>query len=567
MNNGPTDSAIQTAWRLAQEQQPEQGLKLLAELLNRDQTNIEAWLVAGNILQNYGEFTQAADAYARVLALVPDHAAARQSLAMMLVTTGQLGEAESLINQVVFGHPESPDAWEMLAVLRQKQVRDAEAAEAFRRSLRLKPNPIHHSNLLQILQYTDGITPDALLAAHREWDKTHNPQSAIRNPQSAAPRSQPLRLGFVSADFGRHPTGWLALRPIECLDKAQCSVVCYYDRLPEDDFTARFRAAADHWHVTATWSDDRLCDQIRADQIDILFDLMGHTGPRLLMFARRPAPVQITWLGYVGTTGLATMDYLLADQFHIRPGEEPLYIEQVLRMPHDYACYGPSDDAPDVSLLPALSTGRFTFGCFNNAFKLSPTTLDAWVQILLRVPQAQILIKNRSLNQAEFRDRLHANFAQHGIPPQRVLLEGGSPHAELLAAYSRVDLALDTQPYSGGLTTCEALWMGVPVITFPGRTFAGRHSTSHLSNAGLGQFIAPDLASYIELAVDWAGRVNELAAVRSQLRSQVLQSPLCNAKQFASDFLELVQRTWKTHWSSISLDFNAKARSEQRPQS
>src|SRR5437867_11225586 len=161
---------IQTAWRLAQEQQPEQGLKLLADLLNRDQTNIEAWLVAGNILQHYGEFTQAADAYRRVLALVPDHAATRQSLAMMLVTTGQLAEAEALINQIVTSQPQSPDAWAMLAVLRQKQVRDAEAAEAFRRSLALAPNPIHHSNLLQILQYSEGITPEALLEAHWEWN-------------------------------------------------------------------------------------------------------------------------------------------------------------------------------------------------------------------------------------------------------------------------------------------------------------------------------------------------------------------------------------------------------------
>ncbi len=546
----PCTSTIQTAWRLAQEQQPEQGLQLLADLLNRDSANLEAWLVAGNILQHYGEFAQAADAYRRVLALSPNHSAARQSLAMMLVTTGQLAEAEALINSIVASQPQSPDAWAVLAVLRQKQVRDCEAAEAFRHSLALRPNPIHHSNLLQILQYTDGITPETLLAAHREWDAAYNPQSAIRNLQSPAAsgsplsvrRSAPLRLGFVSADFGRHPTGWLALRPIECLDKSQCSVICYYDRLPEDDFTARFRAAADKWHLTATWSDDQLFEQIRTDQVDILFDLMGHTGPRLLVFARRPAPVQITWLGYVGTTGLTTMDYLLADRFHVRPGEEPFYTEQILRMPHDYVCYGPPEDAPAVSPLPALATGRVTFGCFNHAFKLSQTILDAWAQVLQRVPNAQLLMKNRSLNQAEFRDRLHAHFAQHSISPQRVVLEGGSPHAELLAAYGRVDVALDTQPYSGGLTTCEAIWMGVPVITFPGQTFAGRHSTSHLTNAGYPQFIASDLAGYIELAVNWAGRINELAALRSQMRSHIHQSSLCNAQQFAHDLFLLLQQ-------------------------
>jgi predicted O-linked N-acetylglucosamine transferase (SPINDLY family) len=531
---------IQTAWQLAQEQQPEQGLKLLADLLNRDQTNVGAWLAAGNILQHYGEFGQAADAYRHVLGLVPDHPAARQSLAMMLVTMGQLAEAEALINDVVASHPQSADAWAMLAVLRQKQVRNTEAAEVFRRSLALKPNPVHHSNLLQILQYTDGVTSEVLLAAHREWDAIYSPV----NPRPALrARHSHLRLGFLSADFGRHPTGWLAMRPIECLNKSQCSVVCYYDRLPGDDFTARFRATSDTWHVTATWSDDQLFEQIRADRIDVLFDLMGHTGARLRMLARRTAPVQITWLGYVGTTGLTAMDYLLADRFHVREGEEAFYTERVLRMPHDYVCYGPPNDAPDVTPLPAVAAGRLTFGCFNNAFKLGPSILDAWARILLRVPSSQLLIKNRSLNRAEFRDRLHAHFAQHRIPPQRIMLEAGSPHAELLAAYGRVDLALDTQPYSGGLTTCEALWMGVPVITFPGKTFAGRHSTSHLTNAGLEQFIASDLGGYIELAVEWASRVNELADLRSKMRSWVAGSPLCDATQFAGDLLSLLRQT------------------------
>jgi predicted O-linked N-acetylglucosamine transferase (SPINDLY family) len=542
----PSEPAIETAWRLAQ-QQPEQALQLLADLLNRDQTNIDAWLVAANILQNYGEFAQAADAYRRVIAIAPDHSAALHNLARMLIATGALAEAESLINQILSRESKSADAWALLAALRQKQVRDAEAMDALHRSLAIQPNPIHHSNLLQIMQYMDNVTLQALLAAHQQWSATYNPQSAIRNSQSFTPSLSPsvppsLRLAFLSADFGRHPTGWLTLRAIECLDRSQCSVVCYYDRLPEDDFTARFRNASDAWHVTAHWSDEQLADQIRADQIDVLFDLMGHTGNRLLMFARHPAPVQITWLGYVGTTGLSTMDYLLADRFLVPAGEEPLYTERILRMPHAYVCFGPPDDAPDVSPLPALSSGRATFGCFNNAFKLSPTILDAWAQILLRVPDSQLLLKNRSLSQPEFRDRLHAHFAQHGIPPQRVLLEGGAPHSELLAAYSRIDLALDTQPFSGCLTTCEALWMGVPTITFAGKTFAGRQSVSHLAAAGYPQFIAADMPGYIELAVDWAGRLNELAALRSQMRSQVVRSPLCNAPQFATDLLALLQQ-------------------------
>jgi len=273
---------------------------------------------------------------------------------------------------------------------------------------------------------------------------------------------------------------------------------------------------------------------------------MGHTGTRLLAFARKPAPLQITWLGYVGTTGLTAMDCLLADRFHVHPDEERFYCEQVIRMPHDYVCYGPPPISPDVGPLPAASAGHVTFGCFNNAVKLSPPILDAWAQSLLRVPQSRLLIKNRSMNQPELRDRLHAHFAQHGIPPQRILLEGGSPHNELLASYGRVDLALDTQPYSGGLTTCEALWMGVPVVTFPGRTFAGRHSTSHLCNAGYSQFVAEDRNGYIELAVSWANRLDELAIIRAHLRETMQRSPLCDAPRFARDFLNLMWQASET---------------------
>ena len=187
--------------------------------------------------------------------------------------------------------------------------------------------------------------------------------------------------------LGNVRAGFFALRPLECLDKTKCAVICYYDLLPEDEYTARFRAASDVWHVIRGWSHEHLAQQVRRDEIDLLFDLMGHTGTRLLAFARKPAPLQITWLGYVGTTGLMAMDCLLADRFHVRPDEERFYCEQVIRMPHDYVCYGPPPISPDVGPLPAASAGHVTFGCFNNAVKLSPPILDAWAQSLLRVPR------------------------------------------------------------------------------------------------------------------------------------------------------------------------------------
>jgi predicted O-linked N-acetylglucosamine transferase (SPINDLY family) len=244
------------------------------------------------------------------------------------------------------------------------------------------------------------------------------------------------------------------------------------------------------------------------------------------------------------------MDGLLADRFHVRPGEETFYSETVLRMPHDYICYGPPPDAPPVGPLPALEAGYVTFGCFNNPAKFAPGTLDAWAEILRRVGNARLLLKYGGLDRPERVAALRQEFARRGAPSERILFEGWSDNLALLARYGSVDLAFDTQPYSGGLTTCEALWMGVPVITRPGATFASRHATSHVTNAGFGEFVAEDWEGYVELAVTWANRLDELGRVRSQMRERVSRSPLCDGPGFAGDMLGLLRTAWEARVAS-----------------
>jgi protein O-GlcNAc transferase len=241
---------------------------------------------------------------------------------------------------------------------------------------------------------------------------------------------------------------------------------------------------------------------------------------------------------------MAAMDCLIADRFHIRPGEESGYRETVLRLPGGYACYGPPPDAPQVQPLPALSAEHVTFGSFNNPAKFSASILSAWAEVLRRVPGSVLLLKYDALEQPVIQQRLRQRFAELGVDPDRIRAEGHSDLREHMAAYGRVDIALDTQPYSGGLTTCDALWMGVPVVTFPGRIFASRHTQSHLTSAGCEQFVAADIRGYVELAVDWAGRIEELAELRQQLRERVRRSPLCDASTFARDLLALLQQAW-----------------------
>jgi predicted O-linked N-acetylglucosamine transferase (SPINDLY family) len=355
-----------------------------------------------------------------------------------------------------------------------------------------------------------------------------------------------LRLGFLSADFCRHPVGFFLVRTLEALRAESCSSVCYFTGSRTDDLTARFRAAAGAWREVGGLGDDALAEQVRADGIDIFFDLAGHTaGNRLLVFARKPAPLQVTWIGYEGTTGLPAMDYILADHYQIRPEEESHYCERVLRLPEGYVCYDPPAEAPAVSSLPALAAGAVTFGSFNNPAKITPQVIETWAQVLQRLGGARLVLKYKGLDEPAVARRFAESFAQRGIDPSRLEFRGWSTYDEYLSEYRRIDVALDPFPFSGSATTCESLWMGVPVVTCPGATFASRHSLGHLSNVGLTPWIARDRRDYVERAVALAADLTGLAALRGRLRGQMAASPLCDGPRLARNLMTLLRGAWR----------------------
>lgn len=502
-----------------------------------DPKNPTAWNNYAAALHVQKLWTAALDAYAKSLALQPKQFETRMKVADVLERMHSFVAAERVALQLCANDSHVPDTWSLLGRVQLALGKQDQAITALRQAVEIADTATNHSRLLQASQYQDSVEPTALLAAHRNWAQIHANGLATGHNTKIGER---IRLGFVSADLGQNPVAPMVLPILETLDKGRCSITCYFDSRVEDSITPRFRKVSDQWRSIFGISHEAVAEQIRRDEIDVLVDLMGHVGDRLLVFARKPAPVQMTWFGYVGTTGMPAMDYLLADRFHIRPGEENHYQETVLRMPHGYACYQEPDDAPAVGMLPAMVAGRATFGCFNNPMKWTSPMLDAWGEILRRVPSAQLFLKYLGLDDPEMQSYFHGQFEMRGIEARRVIMEGWSPHQELLRAYQRVDIGLDTQPYSGGVTTCEALWMGVPVVTFPGKTFAGRHAFSHLSNAGFSQFIAENLEGYVALAVSWAGRVDELAEIRSGMREQIQRSPLCDAQQFAADFMGLL---------------------------
>ena len=504
----------------------------------------------GNVFKFQGQHEQALACYRRALELQPGYAQAHNNLGVLLSDQGRLDEATACLRRALELSPDYAAAYSNLGNALKDQRKVAEAVACYRRALELKPDYAEaHSNLLHTLLYCTDVTAAQLAQEHAGYERRHAaPLSRVAAPQAATHDSGArLRVGFVSSDLGAHPVGYFLVRMFENLGPDQLETVCYSGRTVKDRLTRRIHAAATQWRDVIGLDHERLAEQIRADRIDILFDLAGHLDRnRLLVFARKPAPVQITWAGCAGTSGLAAMDFILADRYVIPSQLEANYSEKVLWMPDGYVCYDPPEYAPALAPLPAVAAGYPTFGCFNNPAKINEQVVEAWARILHRVSPSRLVLKYKGMNARSAAEDLAGEFASRGIDPRRVTCLGYSPHAQLLAAYHGIDLALDPFPYSGCLTTCEALWMGVPVVTCPGETFVSRYSLSHLSNVGLTETIARDVDEYVELAVSLASDLPRLESMRAGLRERMAVSRLCDGQQFAANFVALLQAAWRS---------------------
>jgi predicted O-linked N-acetylglucosamine transferase (SPINDLY family) len=501
----------------------------------------------GAALAAAGQFDEAIACYGRALELQPGNATTRNNLGNALRALGRLDEAIACYRQALELQPDFAIVYSNLGSALKDQGRLDEALQCFRQALDLRPELTEaHHNLLFTLHYCAEQTPATLAEAHAAFQRQHaRPLQAEWAPHAnSRDPDRRLRLGFVSPDFGQHPVGRFLVRVLEHLAPA-ADITCYSDRPVDDELTTRLRAAAACWHDSLGWSDVRLAEQIRREQIDILFDLAGHTAKnRLLTFARKPAPVQVTWIGYEGSTGLSAIDYLIADRHMVTPADEQYCAEQVLRMPDSYLCFDPPAEAPAAGPLPALSRGQVTFASFSNLAKINSQVIDAWAEILGRVPRARLLLNYWGLGDESLRAHYRRQFADRGVDPGRLDLRPPSSYAEYLAVCTEVDLVLDPFPFSGCATTCEALWMGLPVVTWPGATFASRHSLSILSAIGLAETVAHSRAAYVDLAVGLAEDRARLAHLRAALRGQMAASPLCDGKQFAENLMALLREAW-----------------------
>ena len=521
----------------------EQAIAALHHALGMDQRRPNTWIALGRAQMSLSRVQRALESFKTALDIDPENVDALSNLGVCYYELERLDEAKEKFQAALQRNPAMAAIWNNLGAIQIEQG-DADASvEAYEEAIRRDPGYSQaFCNRLMNEQYRPAVTPERLLELSRDWDERYSPKPA----PSLAPRQrnpgEPIRVGFVSPDLCRAPVGYFICGLLRHLDRRQFTTLVYSTTPRLDDLSVDLRRHVSLWRDVRALSDDRLLMAIRADGVDVLFDLAGHTkGNRLRVFARRAAPVQATWAGYVGTTGVGAMDYILADRYQIPPSDEPLFTERVLRMPNGYVCYEPPPYSPVVGPLPAERNGHVTFGGFHNVGKSGALSVATWARVLHAVPDARLVLVYKKLSDPVVATRLRRRVADAGIPEHRVTIEGSTPHWHLLNRYNDVDIGLDSRPYSGGLTTLEAMWMGVPVVTVPGRTFAGRHSLSHLSNAGLSDLVAEDEDGYVRLAAELAADRPRLAALHRGLRSRLLDSPLMDPRRFARDFAEMLR--------------------------
>ena len=525
-----------------------------------------AWNNLGNAYEDRLDFALAADAYRQAMRLEPKSAQTNFNLANALRDMADPDGAIAAYQKAIELKSDYVEAQHNLAAVLKDTGRLDEAIQIWQRLLESHPDPFIESNYIYSLHFDPDYDAKKLYQAHARWNQRYAgalaPQMPVfpnaRDPnrgstpstnsvQAGSPQGR-LRIGYVSPDLREHPVGRFLHSLLSHHDRGNFEIFCYTDLQHADALTARLKSHTDIWRSTVGLSDEQLAQLVRQDRIDILVDLTMHMrGSRLLAFARKPAPVQVTYLAYCGTTGLETMDYRLTDAYLDPVGsDESVYSEKSVRL-RSYWCYEAPSDSPAVEMPPCLKSGTITFGCLNNFNKITPATLDVWARVMQVVPNSRLILYS---SPGSHRQRTCEQVARNNINANRLEFVPLMRLNEYLAQYHQIDIALDPFPYPGGTTTCDALWMGVPVITLAGQTAVSRAGVSILSNVGLSELVARTTEEYVEAAAALAVDPRRLAELRSSLRQRMRTSPLMDARAFTVDIENAFRAMWKT-WCAV----------------
>ena len=515
----------------------------------------------GLIYESNGHFAQALECYRRVVELEPS-GNSHSNLAKNLSDSGQLNEAIEFAREAVKRLPHNQRAIPHNNLGSALTLRGelAEGLENYKLAIAIDvENASMHSNYLLASNYVDKPDLAVLFQEHKKFgDKFEsfiakmyeNPLATQAKRAQRARADHKPRIGYVSPDFYGHAVGQFIEPILATHDKNKFEVICYSDNFHTDESTARMKAMVANWRQVNELNDEDLARMIQSDGIDILVDLAGHTAlNRMGVFIRKPAPIQVTWIGYPNTTGLSTMDYRITDALADPVGAaDELHTEKLLRLPECFSCFQAPQKSPDVGPLPALANGFITIGSFNNFAKITPHVMRAWIDIMNRVPGSRLLLKNRSLDNPHLKQLILDQLCKHGADAKRVDLRSPdiSP-MDHLNGYNLLDIALDSFPYNGTTTTCEALWMGAPVITLAGNNHVSRVGVSQMTNLGLPEFIARDTNDYVNIAVALANDLPRLAELRAGMRERLKNSPLMNVPRFTKNLEEAYDVIWKKY--------------------
>jgi predicted O-linked N-acetylglucosamine transferase (SPINDLY family) len=513
----------------------------------------EAFCNLGSALVEAKQFDAAITAYRRAIAIKPDLALAHHNLGKVFYDTGDLDQAIASNRQALSLRPDYTSARRNLAgnLFEAGELDEAIAAYRQARSDDPAANTRADSALIYALQFHPASTPRSVAVETDRWNRIHALPlggSMAKYSNDRTPNRR-LRIGYVSPDFRHHVVGLNVVPLFENHDRNQFEIICYADVPAPDERTRWFEQHCDLWRNTTDLPDERLARQIREDRIDILVDLALHTGNRLLVFARKPAPVQVTFAGYPGSTGLTAIDYRLSDPYLDPPGtDESVYSEKTIRLPHSFWCFDPLDcrDIP-VSPLPAESNGFITFGCLNNFCKINPLMLDRWASIMRQTEGSRLILLAKL---GRHRQRTIDYLGGLGIGPDRVEFLPFSSRRNYLRQFQRVDISLDSFPCTGHTTSLDSLWMGVPVVTLVGETLFSRAGWCQLSNLGLTELASHTPEGFIEIAAGLAKNVSRLRQIRAELRPRMEQSPLMNGSLFARTIEAAYLQMWQTFATS-----------------
>lgn len=509
---------------------------------------VDAYNNLGKVLTEQGKKRAALKAFLAVLEHMPNHHQAWCNLGELHQKAGRIAKARACFRKSLRYAPHFIDAELYLSLLYLKY--NPNRGVAALRSLVMKyPESMEaHLNMVYAMHYDNHFSREDIFDEICVFgNKFYNKKTSVptKRPSSFITRGERIKIGCVSADFHKHPVGVFFQAFAQYHDKSKFSLVCYNNSSLRDMITDDIIRCADQFRWVSGTTDDELISLIKEDGIDILIDLSGFTaGSRLSVFAQKPAAIQATWLGWFNTTGIKAIDYIVVDPVMVRTGEERYYVEKTIHLPWNRFCYTPPFLCPDVEVLPAIAKSYVTFGCFNNIAKITDQVVSVWASILLRVPQSRLVLKSNNFRDYEVRQHFIKGFKAYGVSSDRLELQLDSPHFFMLLEYNEIDIALDPFPHSGGLTSCEALWMGVPVVTLSGDLAVSRQTESFFLAMKVPGFVAQTEEEYISIAATWANHTEQLATLRAGLREKMRCSPLCNAKQFADDFGNLLHRMW-----------------------